>query len=378
MKICIQFLHFLLLCCALTFLWQYSNFVFGFFFLFFALGLIARSMGFKSSFNLIFLLCSFYRDFIFSWTYTVSETIEPANLHDTASFQSTLAATTTTSTTRTTSTNSSSHNNSNNTTTTTTTIIDNNNNHQQSHHLSATTVAPDSRLLHPPDASSTIDSKSSVDAAVTETTSTVTSRSISIKPDPDPDQPALPPDPTTSLAIIVDRPWSTLSCRSTSSSHHNSLSDEMISPLEYHQSPTGGAGGLGYSTSAGAGSGAASSFSSAAAAAAAAAAVAAANQTLVSGNGCGSLFSPSSLLGQAAATHNHHHHHQAVVALVGAGAQTHHPHQQPTNQLLLYGNDAPDVKEGMDELCPVCGDKVRPFSHFCFLFFFFGGLWILL
>jgi hypothetical protein len=153
---------------------------------------------------------------------------------------------------------------------------------------------------------------------------------LAIKPDPDP---------------ATDRPLSTLSDRS---SLHDSVSDEMISPLEYHQSPTG-AGPLAYSSSTGAGSAAVPSFTSAAAAAAAA--VAAANQSLVSSNGCAPLFSPNSLLSQAAT------HHQAVAALVGAGGQTHH-HQQPANQLLLYGNDAPDTKEGMDELCPVCGDKV--------------------
>ena len=115
----------------------------------------------------------------------------------------------------------------------------------------------------------------------------------------------------------------------------------MISPLEYHQSQTGG-GPIGYS---GSGPNSAGPYTSAAAA------VAAANQSLVSSNGCAPLFSPNSLLGQAS--------HQAVVALVGG--QT-----QPGNQLLLYGNEMPDTKEGMDELCPVCGDKVRflvSFTH---------------
>ena len=46
-------------------------------------------------------------------------------------------------------------------------------------------------------------------------------------------------------------------------------------------------------------------------------------------------------------SHAHHHHH----------SNSHH-HSNTNSNLVLYNNDLPDTKEGLDELCPVCGDKV--------------------
>lgn len=104
----------------------------------------------------------------------------------------------------------------------------------------------------------------------------------------------------------------------------------MISPLDYQSQAAGGPLGYGQSPVSGGGP-----FSNSAIAAAAAAA----GQGLVSSNGCAPLFSSNTLLSQAG--------HQAVVALVGS------------NQPLLYGApETPDTKQGLDELCPVCGDKV--------------------
>ena len=66
--------------------------------------------------------------------------------------------------------------------------------------------------------------------------------------------------------------------------------------------------------------------------------------------------------------HNAHHHSTSNNSIFSNShahhhSNSHHHHSNNTNSNLVhYNNDLPDTKEGLDELCPVCGDKVsEPF-----------------
>lgn len=73
--------------------------------------------------------------------------------------------------------------------------------------------------------------------------------------------------------------------------------------------------------------------------------------------------------------HNAHHHSTSNNIFSNSHAHHHHSnshhHSNTNNSLVLYNNDLPDTKEGLDELCPVCGDKVSENEQHLFICYFF-------
>lgn len=73
----------------------------------------------------------------------------------------------------------------------------------------------------------------------------------------------------------------------------------------------------------------------------------------------GACASDPSSYGHHPAAHSHHHNHHLN--------SSHHIGLSPVNPMTTGGqvclSEPPDTKEGMDELCPVCGDKVSGYHY---------------
>jgi len=87
-----------------------------------------------------------------------------------------------------------------------------------------------------------------------------------------------------------------------------------------------------------------------------------------------SNHSPNLTAGQQTSLHTHHnnnsHHHSThsnatsnSIFTNSTNSHSHHHHSNNSSNLVLYNNDLPDTKEGLDELCPVCGDKVSGYHY---------------